>query len=153
MLARRIKAFVNAATEWASSMATRNTLWQATPSQLSNIGVFVFLCWTIIIPLLAFINTRFTVYELTEDRFFDRSGVLFQRTNQMELIRIRDYEVTRSLIQRLFNKGNLTLITRDPTTPVIVLKWIDGPDEVAEIIRDASEKSKNLRGFREAEVY
>ena len=98
-------------------------------------------------------KTRFTVYELTNDRFFDRNGVLFQRSSQMELIRIRDYEVTRSLIQRIFGKGNLILVTRDETSPVIVLKWINDPEGVAEIIRDASEKSKTGRGFREAEVY
>ena len=109
--------------------------------------------WTIILPLIVFLKTRFTVYELTQDRFFNRYGVLFQRTSQMELIRIRDYEVTRSLIQRIFGKGNLMLVTRDETTPVFILKWINDPEGAAEIIRDASEKSKSSRGFREAEVY
>ena len=85
--------------------------------------------------------------------FFDKKGILFQRINQLELIRIRDYEVSRSLMQRIFGKGNLMLVTRDVTTPVVVLRWISDPEEASEIIRDASEKSKSSRGFREAEVY
>lgn len=56
-------------------------------------------------------------------------------------------------MQRIFGKGKLTLVTRGETTTVVVLRWISDPEEAAEIIRDASEKSKNVRGFREAEVY
>lgn len=134
-------------------MAKRQVIWRQRPSQLSNFWTFVLFFWTVIIPLIVFMKNRFTIYELTNDRFFDQTGVLFQRTNQLELIRIRDYEVTRSLIQRIFGKGNLTLITRDESTPVVVLRWISDPEEAAEIIRDASEKSKSGRGFREAEVY
>lgn len=134
-------------------MAKREVIWRQRPSQLSNFWTYVLFFWTVIIPLIVFMKNRFTIYELTNDRFFDQTGVLFQRTNQLELIRIRDYEVTRSLIQRIFGKGNLTLITRDESTPVVVLRWISDPEEAAEIIRDASEKSKSGRGFREAEVY
>ena len=134
-------------------MTKRDIIWQARPSQLANLWTFLLFFWTIILPLIVFLKTRFTVYELTQDRFFNRYGVLFQRTSQMELIRIRDYEVTRSLIQRIFGKGNLMLVTRDETTPVFILKWINDPEGAAEIIRDASEKSKSSRGFREAEVY
>lgn len=134
-------------------MAKREIIWQARPSQLLNFWTYVLFFWTIVIPFIVFLKTRFTKYELTHDRFFARSGVLFQRTEQMELIRIRDYEVTRSLVQRIFGKGNLTLVTRDATTPVIVLSWINDPEEAAEVFRDASEQSKSDRGFREAEVY
>lgn len=134
-------------------MTKRDIIWQARPSQLANFWIFLLFFWTIILPLIVFLKTRFTVYEITQDRFFNRYGVLFQRTSQMELIRIRDYEVTRSLIQRIFGKGNLMLVTRDETTPVVILKWINDPEGAAEIIRDASEKSKSSRGFREAEVY
>ena len=96
---------------------------------------------------------KFTVYELRSDRFFDRTGILFQRTNQMELHRIRDYEVTRTLIQRIFGKGNLMLVSRDTTTPAFILSWIDDPENVAEMIRNASEASKIKYNIREAEIY
>ena len=134
-------------------MAKREVIWRQRPSQLSNFWTYVLFFWTLIIPLIVFMRNRFTVYELTHDRFFDKKGILFQRINQLELIRIRDYEVSRSLMQRIFGKGNLMLVTRDVTTPVVVLRWISDPEEASEIIRDASEKSKSSRGFREAEVY
>ena len=127
-------------------------IWSGGPSQLVNFWVFLFLFWTIVFPLVAWLKIRFTTYELRSDRFFDRSGVLFQRTNQMELIRIRDYEVTRTLIQRIFGKGNLILISRDETSPSFVLSWISDPENVAEIIRNASESSKKAKGFFEGEV-
>lgn len=134
-------------------MARQNSLWIGRPSQLSNFWVFVLFFWTLIIPLWVFITTRFTVYELTEDRFFDRKGVLLQKTNQLELIRIRDYEVSRTLLQRIFGKGNLKLITRDETSPVILLSWISNAEDVAETIRNASEAAKTRKGFREVEAY
>ena len=127
-------------------------IWSGRPSQLENFWTFVLLFWTIIFPLIAWLKTRFTTYELKSDRFFDRSGILFQKINQMELIRIRDYAVTRTLIQRIFGKGNLVIISKDETDSVFVLKWITDPENVNEIIRNASEKSKKSKGFFEGEV-
>ena len=127
-------------------------IWSGRPSQLENFWTFVLLFWTIIFPLIAWLKTRFTTYELKSDRFFDRSGILFQKINQMELIRIRDYAVTRTLVQRIFGKGNLIIISKDETDSVFVLKWISDPENVNEIIRNASEKSKKSKGFFEGEV-
>ena len=129
-----------------------DVIWSGRPSQLENFWTFVLLFWTIIFPLIAWLKTRFTTYELKSDRFFDRSGILFQKINQMELIRIRDYAVTRTLIQRIFGKGNLVIISKDETDSVFVLKWISDPENVSEIIRNTSEKSKKSKGFFEGEV-
>ena len=103
--------------------------------------------------MLAWLKIRFTKYELKYDRFFESSGILFQITAQVELIRVRDYQVTKTLIQRIFCLGNITLITRDETNKIITLKWVKNPDDLIEIIRDTVESSKTATRYFEGETH
>ena len=106
-----------------------------------------------IFPLLAWLKIRFTKYELKSDRFFESSGILFQTTDQVELIRVRDYQVTKTLIQRIFSIGNITLITRDEKNKIITLKWVKNPDDLIEIIRGTVESSKKGSRYFEGETH
>ena len=127
-------------------------VWEGRPSQLINFWTFVLFFWTVIFPLSAWLKIRFTKYELKSDRFFESSGILFQKIDQLELIRVRDYQVTKTLIQRIFGKGNVTLITKDETNPVVTLKWVKDPDDLNELIRNTVESSKKTKGFFEGET-
>ena len=88
-----------------------NLVWKGRPSQLTNILVYLFLFWTIVIPLYRYLKTRFTIFELTSDRFRTKIGILSQKVDELELYRVRDYEVFKPFLLRLFGLGNLTLIT------------------------------------------
>ena len=90
-------------------------VWNGSPSQLTNIKTYILFFWTIILPLIVYLRTRFTIYELTEERFREKTGILSQKIEELELYRVRDYTVEKPFIMRLFGLGNLILITSDKT--------------------------------------
>lgn len=128
-----------------------NLVWKGRPSQLTNILVYIFFFWTIIIPLYRYLKTRFTIFELTSDRFRTKIGILSQKVDELELYRVRDYEVFKPFLLRLFGLGNLTLITSDKTHPKIEMKAIKNPEVVLELFRKNVEISRRKTGTKEVD--
>lgn len=128
-----------------------NLVWKGRPSQLTNILVYIFFFWTIIIPLYRYLKTRFTIFELTSDRFRTKIGILSQKVDELELYRVRDYEVFKPFLLRLFGLGNLTLITSDKTHPKIEMKAIKNPEKVLELFRKNVEISRKKTGTKEVD--
>ena len=128
-----------------------NLVWKGRPSQLTNLLVYLFLFWTIVIPLYRYLKTRFTIFELTNDRFRTKIGILSQKVDELELYRVRDYEVFKPFLLRLFGLGNLTLITSDKTHPKIEMKAIKNPEIVLELFRKNVEISRKKTGTKEVD--
>ena len=128
-----------------------NLVWKGRPSQLTNILAYLFLFWTIVIPLYRYLKTRFTIFELTSDRFRTKIGILSQKVDELELYRVRDYEVFKPFLLRLFGLGNLTLITSDKTHPKIEMKAIKNPEVVLELFRKNVEISRRKTGTKEVD--
>lgn len=128
-----------------------NLVWKGRPSQLTNLLVYLFLFWTIVIPLYRYLKTRFTIFELTSDRFRTKIGILSQKVDELELYRVRDYEVFKPFLLRLFGLGNLTLITSDKTHPKIEMKAIKNPEIVLELFRKNVEISRKKTGTKEVD--
>jgi membrane protein YdbS with pleckstrin-like domain len=82
------------------------------------------------------VSTRWAVgYRLTEERLFIDRGLLARVTDQTELIRVDDVRVRQSAIQRLFNLGDVIVISTDATDRQVVVGGILDPNGVAEHIR------------------
>ena len=64
----------------------------------------------------------FTRYSLSEDRLFISQGFLTIRDDEILLYRVRDIDTRRSLWQRLFGVGTVTVISSDKTMPTLELK-------------------------------
>lgn len=87
----------------------------------------------------------FTKYMLTEDRLFVEKGFLNSVLDEENLYRVRDIRVTRSLGQKLFSLGTVTVIAANDETK---LESIKNPIEVKEeIVRlvEAARKKHNIR--------
>lgn len=75
------------------------TLWEGGPSQLVNLGLFVvcgLLFWTVIpsiMILAAYLRTKNTRYELTNQRLRITTGTLARRVDEIELYRVKDSTV------------------------------------------------------------
>jgi uncharacterized membrane protein YdbT with pleckstrin-like domain len=52
------------------------------------------------------------------------SGILFKRTEQVELYRVKDYTITRPFLHQLIGIMDLTLKTTDPGNALILLRAI-----------------------------
>ena len=94
----------------------------------------------------------FTRYALSEDRLFLSVGFLSIKDDEVLLYRIRDISSSRSLWQRLFGVGTVTVVSSDRTMPTLVLKNIKRPMTVKELIHDQVEEMKIRRRMRVGEV-
>nr|MBR4280744.1 PH domain-containing protein [Clostridia bacterium] len=91
----------------------------------------------------------FTKYMLSEDRLFVEKGFLNSELNEEQLYRIRDVKVTRSLGQRLFHLGTVTVFSAGDET---VLESIKDPIEVKEEIVRLVEEARRKHGIRASEM-
>ena len=94
----------------------------------------------------------FTRYAMSEDRLFTSVGFLSIRDDEILLYRVRDIDTTRTLWQRLFSVGTVTVISSDKTMPTMVLKNIRNPIEVKEMIHSQVEETKLKRRVRIGEI-
>jgi uncharacterized membrane protein YdbT with pleckstrin-like domain len=126
-------------------------VWNGSPSQLTNIKTYILFFWTIILPLIVYLRTRFTIYELTEERFREKTGILSQKIEELELYRVRDYTVEKPFIMRLFGLGNLILVTSDKTNPKIYLYAIRNVESVRDVFRKNVEATRKKTGTKEVD--
>ena len=94
----------------------------------------------------------FTRYSLSEDRLFLSVGFLNIKDDEVLLYRIKDISSTRTLWQRLFGVGTITVVSADKTTPTLVLKNIKNPLKVKELLHAQVEEMKIRRRMRIGEM-
>ena len=94
----------------------------------------------------------FTKYSLSEDRLFVTEGFLNIRDDEVLLYRVRDIDTHRSLWQRLFGVGTVTVISSDKTRPTLVMKNIKEPLMVKELVHKQVEEVKVHRRVRYGEI-
>lgn len=94
----------------------------------------------------------FTWYQLSEDRLFLSEGFLNIKDDEILLYRVRDIATTRSLWQRLFGVGTVTVVSSDKTMPTLVLKNVKDPVMVKELIHKQVEEMKIQRRVRFGEI-
>ena len=94
----------------------------------------------------------FTRYQLSEDRLFLSVGFLNIKDDEVLLYRVRDIDTQRSLWQRIFGVGTVTVMSSDKTMPTLVLKNIKDPLMVKELIHNQVEEMKIQRRVRFGEI-
>jgi len=94
----------------------------------------------------------FTRYSLSDDRLFTSVGFLNIKDDEILLYRVRDIDTSRSLWQRIFGVGTVTVMSSDKTMPTLVLKNIKDPVFVKELIHKQVEETKIKRRVRFGEI-
>ncbi len=94
----------------------------------------------------------FTRYALTEDRLFHSVGFLNIKDDEVLLYRVRDINTSRTLGQRLFGVGTVTVMSSDKSMPTMVLKNIKDPMSVKELLHQQVEEMKIRRRVRVGEI-
>ena len=127
-------------------------LYVGRPSQILNIISFIIWSWTLFIPIIIYLKTRFTVYEVTDQRIKLKTGILSQEIDECELYRVRDYKIVKPFFQRIFGLGKIELVTSDRSNSNINLNGIKDPENLYNLIRDNVEKTRRKTGTRELDV-
>lgn len=86
-------------------------------------------------------------YELTTQRLRVYRGILGNRIEEIELIRVKDSKVKQHMGERMLNIGDVTIVSADPTTPEIILQNVHDPIDVRELLRKAVMNEKSRRGL------
>ena len=139
-------------------MAEEKELWRGTPSQWVNLPWYILwlLLFWLVIPLFIllwqWLVIRTTVYELTSERLKLRRGVLNKHLDEVELYRVRDYQLEQPFFLRLFGLGNILLRTSDRSHPSVRLRAIRDGEQLYERLRAAVEDSRARKGVRELDV-
>ena len=94
----------------------------------------------------------FTRYALSDDRLFISTGFLNIKDDEILLYRVRDIDTARTLWQRLFGVGTVTVMSSDKTMPALELKNIKDPVFVKELIHKQVEETKIKRRVRFGEI-
>ena len=91
------------------------------------------------------IPMSFTRYAMSDDRLFQSIGLLNIRDEEVLLYRIRDINTSRTLWQRLFGVGTITVASSDKSMPVLLLKNIKDPMRIKELLHQQVENMKIQR--------
>ena len=94
----------------------------------------------------------FTRYSLSDDRLFISEGFLNLKDDEVLLYRVRDIDTKRTLWQRIFGVGTITVVSSDKTMPALVLKNVKDPVFVKELIHKQVEEVKIKRRVRFGEI-
>ena len=68
------------------------------------------------------------------------------------MYRIRDISTSRSLWQRMFGVGSITVVSSDKTAPTLLLKNVKNPLDVKELLHRQVEEVKIRRRIRVGEI-
>lgn len=94
----------------------------------------------------------FTRYSLSEDRLFLSKGLLSVSDEEVLLYRVRDITTKRTLWQRIFGVGTVTVSSSDKSMPTLLLKNVKDPLTVKELIHQQVEEVKMKRRVRVGEI-
>lgn len=132
-------------------------LWTGRPSQIVNLGTFVFcglLFWLIVpifIALWRWLVIKCTTYEVTSQRFRYSYGVLSRNTDELELYRVKDTAFTQSFFLRIFSLATVVMTTSDVNTRDSSIQAIpsDEARKLRESIRTHVEFLRDKKRVRE----
>ena len=94
----------------------------------------------------------FTRYAMSEDRLFISVGFLNIKDDEVLLYRVRDIDCSRTLGQRIFGVGTVTVMSSDKTMPTLVLQNVKDPVFVKELLHKQVEEIKIKRRVRVGEI-
>ena len=93
----------------------------------------------------------FTRYEITEERLIKHRGFFKTITDELLIYRIMDIQLVRTLGQKIFGVGTVTLISVDKTTPLIELQNIKRSDRVRRLLSKMIEEQRVAKGVSRSE--
>lgn len=130
-------------------------VWEGRPSQFDNAFsyIFLFLISFLIVPIFIifwkWLSTRANITELTNERIIKRTGVLNKQIDEVELYRVKDYQVEKPLSLRVFGLSNVKLITSDELVPIVTIRAVSNGEALRNTIRNIVEQRRDEKGVRE----
>jgi uncharacterized membrane protein YdbT with pleckstrin-like domain len=94
--------------------------------------------WQGVFALIAYARIATTIYKLTNQRLTIESGITDKSIEDIDLRYVEDSQFRQKLMERLLGIGNITLVSSDKTAPSYVLRGVQNPRELRELIRSTA---------------
>jgi uncharacterized membrane protein YdbT with pleckstrin-like domain len=136
--------------EGSATMMDEQVVWTGNPSQWRNFWWYLSCLLLLPIPfaIWKWLETKHTVYALTDQRLKFTRGVLSKTTDDLELYRVRDTRFQQNVWERMLGLGEIQLFTTDETTTVVSLPYIRDAEGVREKIRALVEARRDAKRVR-----
>jgi membrane protein YdbS with pleckstrin-like domain len=120
------------------------TIWGWIALALFAVGVFLILS--------IFYYVLGSYYRLTTQRFIRQRGFIARTIDYLELMRVRDMGVNQSFIDRIFDVGDLQILSSERLVPDVRVDGIRRPYRMLEEIRRRVIHARAIRGVGILEV-
>ncbi len=102
---------------------------------IAGFGLVVLVVFVLLMKVLKLKMTR---YEVTPERIEWGRGIFDRRVDNLDMFRVIDLKMRRSVFDCIFGIGTVGLITTDKTDPEFVFEKVRSPRELYDIIKNAS---------------
>ncbi len=92
----------------------------------------------ILLMLLKIVRLKSTRYEVTSDRIEWARGIFSRKIDNIDMFRVIDLRLHRSLLDCILGIGTVTLITKDQTDPEFSFEKIRKPRGLYDLLKKAS---------------
>ena len=95
----------------------------------------------------------FTKYVIKNNRLYVSRGLFSTHENEILLYRILDFNLERTLFDKMLRVGTVKLITCDPTDKELYLEKIKNPKEVRDMLSNLVEDQRKKLNIKGREMY
>jgi len=95
----------------------------------------------------------FTIYSLDQNRLYLKKGLLNTTMDELLLYRVLDVKLSRSLGQKIFGVGSITLITADQSNQTLLIKNVKDSERTRKLISSIVEKERDEKRIMGKEMY
>ena len=95
----------------------------------------------------------FTKYTMDNNRLFVSRGLFTTLEDELVMYRVLDVRLTRTIWDKLFGVGTVTLYTADETNRELKLEKIKKPREIRDMISQIAETERGKLGIKGRELY
>jgi hypothetical protein len=100
----------------------------------------------VFILLMKVLKLKMTRYEVTSERIEWGRGIFDRRLDNLDMFRVIDLKMRRTVFDCIFGIGTVGLITTDKTDPEFVFEKIRNPRRLYDIIKNASLEADRRSG-------
>jgi hypothetical protein len=134
-------------------------IWIGRSSQLVHLFayiicfLFAWLLFPLAIAYYIYLQTKHTIYVITNERLRVYSGIFVRRIDDVELYRVKDTIFLQPFILGRFGFSNIQLITSDATWGDSMIPGVAKGRMLREKIRSVVEVAREKKGVREVDYY
>lgn len=128
---------------------TPNTLADSVVQQIDRYSDYVGMgtaLLTVLIVILRIAELKSIHYEVSPDRIEYARGIFSRKIDNMDMFRVTDIKLHRSLLDCITRVGTVTLVTKDETDPFFDFEKVANPKKLYDFIKKASLEADRRQG-------